>query len=145
MGMLEGGTMDDKQYLLEQYKSYVKDLGNIGLRDTQMDKHFVSVISALLVFVSLTGTGEALVKIASEARSAVSILGILVCLLWFGSIHFFGCLYNAKFTVIKKMEEGLQYECFKEESELLAGKRLTNIKKPGALILIIPFLVMLFA
>jgi hypothetical protein len=42
---------------VEMYKAYLEDLGRIGGRHENARKFYVSVISALFVFLSMAGTG----------------------------------------------------------------------------------------
>jgi hypothetical protein len=64
----------DREILAGQYKAYLADLWNIGQRHEQTNKFFISVLSAFLVFLSLTGTDEPFFSVADGAQIAVSVL-----------------------------------------------------------------------
>lgn len=131
--------------LIEQYKAYLQDVGNIGARHASTNALYVSILSALLVFLSLTG-GErpALGAIGQTAQATVGIVAILLCAAWFAQLKSFGYLYKAKFDVLRALEkDGSLYECFQKELDLLDPKffRFTALERGITLFLCIPFLV----
>jgi hypothetical protein len=47
--------LDDRETLLELFKTYLDDLGRIGSRHENVRTFYVSVISALFVFLAMAG------------------------------------------------------------------------------------------
>ena len=136
-----------EQRLLEQYKAYLQDVGNIGSRHASINTLYVSILSALLVFLSLTG-GEhpALATTSRTAQVAVGIVAILLCAAWFAQLKSLGYLYKAKFDVLRKLEEQASlHNCFQEELEHLDPKffRFTAVERSVALLLAIPFFIVI--
>jgi hypothetical protein len=132
--------------LMDQYKAYIADVGNIGTRHTQTNTWYVSILSALLVVVTLTGSTSALGGIANPIRAAVGVLGILLCLSWRYHGRSFGELYRVKFDVLRQMELWLPFRCYKLEVDLLKESQyfhLTRIEGWITLALAIPFLILL--
>ena len=110
--------------LIEQYKAYLQDVGNIGARHAQTNTLYVSILSALLVFLSLTaGDKSALGQMNCPAQMAAGLVAIMLCLAWFAHIKSFGYLYKAKFDVLRELEEkGLPYACYQKEIQFLNPK-----------------------
>lgn len=133
------------ELLIEQYKAFIGDLGNIGSRHTQTNTLYVSIISALLVFLSLTESGKALANFDMAGQVAVSLLGIFLCLAWYFHVKSFGYLYKAKFDVLREMEQDLPYSCYKRELDFLDPKffRFTKLEGWLTLLLSLPFIVLL--
>ena len=105
--------------LLEQYKSYVEDLGNIGTRQENSRKFYLSVASALLALLSVAGEQGHFQEVQRPVKIVVGVAGVSLCILWFFHMRSFGALYLAKFTVLKEMEVSLPFPIFKREWELL--------------------------
>jgi hypothetical protein len=106
--------------LLEQYTAYLADVGNIGVRSENSRRFYLSVVSALLVFLSMTGDKGPFIKLQWPVQVIVGITGIIICVLWFLHMRSFGALFRAKFSVLREMEaHGLAFPIFKREWELL--------------------------
>jgi hypothetical protein len=59
--MSNGSPEDTRRLLvLEQYKSLVDDVGNIGTRYATANGFYLSVVTALLGVLAYTGTGKPL-------------------------------------------------------------------------------------
>lgn len=131
--------------LLDQYKAYVADLGNIGSRQAQTNTWYVSILSALLVFLGLTSSAGALKDFDMAVRAAIALLAILICGLWKMHAQSFGVLYKAKFDVIREMEKMLPFACYTREWELLQQTKysfFTRIEGRIARALMIPFVLL---
>jgi hypothetical protein len=136
----------EKEYLLEQYKAYVGNLNAIGTQHSSTRSFYVSILSALLVFLSLTGPKEEFAKMSSTGESAVAVLGIILCFAWFIHTRSFGKLFSAKFFILKKMEKRLPIQIFEEEYEKLKELKYTILTKIESLVcfaVMIPFMMML--
>lgn len=103
--------------IMEQYKAYLQDIGNIGVRHENSRRFYLAAPSALFAFLALAGKDGPL-KIAGPALVLVGIVGIVLCIVWLMHMQAFRAIYLAKFNVLRKMEEkGCLYPIFKEEWE----------------------------
>lgn len=133
------------QLLLEQYKAYLTDLGNIGTRYTTANGFYVSIISALLAILALTKKGEALERVDILLYIAVPIFACLLCLIWREGMIFYSALFKTKFDVLREMERQLPFKTFAREEELRQpGRRLIKNDEWIPVILAIPFVPILF-
>ena len=138
----------EKNILLEQYKSYMNNLNEIGNQHSQTRGFYVSIISALLVFLSLTGPKEALGNISFIGQFAVALLGIILCIAWFIHTLAFGKLFYAKFYILKEMEKELHFQIFDKEWKKLQEIKytlLTKIESFVSLAVLIPFIILLYS
>jgi hypothetical protein len=111
--------MEPNPDLLGQYTAYMEDVGNIGDRHQTARRFYLSVISALLVFLSMAGGKGPFNDVKLRVQIVVGFAGLAICLLWFCHMRSFGALYKAKFDILKKMEKSLPYQIFAEEWECL--------------------------
>ena len=145
MGENGSGSAGGRE-LLEEYKLYIEDLANVGTRHTDTSKFYVSLISALLVFLSLAGPDKPLGFVGDAAVIAISLLAVLLCVFWFLTIRSYSQLYKAKFEVLRDMETDLSYHCFEEEwtrLEEMEFKPVTRLEQAVTLLMTIPFLVVM--
>jgi hypothetical protein len=106
--------------LIEQYKAYVEDVGRIGKQHAGSRKFYLSVISALLVFLSMAGEDGPFKGVQYSVQVIVAIAGMVICVFWFFHMRAFGALYKAKFTVLRQMEGlGLPHPIFGAEWDIL--------------------------
>jgi hypothetical protein len=141
-----GGPAGDPQVpvLLEQYKAYLADLGNIGTRYTTANGFYVSIISALLGILALAKKGEALARIDVLLYIVVPIFACLLCMIWRDSMKSYSNIFRRKFEVLQRMEERLPFQPFKLEEELArSGPRLIKNDEWIPLLLMTPFAVVL--
>ncbi len=128
------------QLLLEQYKAYLADLGNIGMRYTTTNGFYVSIVSPLLAILALAKKGEALARIDVLLYLVVPIFACLLCMIWRESMKSYGNLFKRKFEVLRRMEERLPFQSFKMEEELpMSGPRLIKNEAWIPLFLAAPF------
>ena len=110
----------------------------------------ISVLSALLLFLSLSGEGKLFDDIQNITFIAISLLSFLLCYIWHLNIQSYKQLNSAKFKVIHEIEQYLPYPCFDKEWDFAGrGKDkkkyrpLTQVENYVPLIMAIPFLVIL--
>jgi hypothetical protein len=89
---------------VEQYKSYLQDVGNIGTRHENSRRFYLSVVSAFFVFLSMAGKEGVLQVVQGPVRILVGMVGILLCVAWIMHMQSFGAIYRAKFNVLRAME-----------------------------------------
>lgn len=138
---------NEKNYLLEQYKSYMVNLNEIGNQHSQTRAFYVSIISALLVFLSYTGSQKAF-AISITGQFAVALLGTILCVAWYIHTLSYGKLFFAKFFILKEMEKGLPFQIFEKEWEKLEDikfKQFMKIESFVSLAVAIPFIILLYS
>ncbi len=111
--------------MLEQYKAYLADVGNIGTRYATANGFYVTIISGLLAVLTLSKKGEVLERADVLLYVVVPIFACLLCLVWRESILFYSALFKIKFDVLRLMEKELPYQIFAKEEELRDLSRKT--------------------
>jgi len=130
--------------ILEQYKSYLGDIGNIGTRYATSNGFYLSVITALLGILALTKAGEVFASPKAALGLAVPTFAILVCMVWSRSIASYQKLFAVKFKVLREMESaGNLFLIFKREDELRGKLTILENERLIPLLLSIPFWVTL--
>lgn len=128
--------------MLDQYKSYLTDVGNIGTRYTTTNSLYVSVITALLGILAFAKAGETLASTGAYLGLAVSGFAILVCVAWSRSIVAYRNLFRTKFLVLQEMEQqGNLFPIFSREDKLREGRSLLQNDALIPRLLSAPFLV----
>jgi hypothetical protein len=138
------------EHLIEQYKLYVQMADNISSRRSQTNAFFISVLSALLVFLSLASDGKQSSNILNIAYIAMAILGLLICGVWFVNIQSYKQLNSGKYKVIHEIEQQLPFPCYDREWDILGqggdSKNylpITHIERYIPLLMSVPFLLVL--
>ena len=141
--------MDDKTILLEEYKLYVEMADRISSRRAQTNKFYISILSGILAFISITLEKEFLSGYQNLTILAISLLGIGFNVLWYINIQSYRQLNSGKFKVIHEMEQQLPFPCYDREWSLLGeGKdskkyyQLTRVEKYVPYFLAIPYLLL---
>ncbi|HEV8029082.1 MAG TPA: hypothetical protein VGP50_16735 [Stellaceae bacterium] len=130
------------QLVLELYKAYLTDLGNIGSRYTTYNGFYVSIVSGLLAVLALTKRGEALEKFDTLLYLVIPIFAGLLCLVWRETMTFHSALFRTKFDVLREMEEYLPFKAYTREEKLRRpGRRLIKNDELIPVILALPFAV----
>jgi hypothetical protein len=129
------------QLLLEEYKAYLGDLGNIGARYATANGFYVSIVSALLAILALAKKGEVLAKMDVLLYIVVPIFASLLCMIWRESMKSYSSLFKRKFDVLREMETELAlFKPFTREEELpRSGRRMIKNDEWIPVILAIPF------
>ncbi len=134
-------------HLIEEYKLYVQMADNVSNRRAQANAFFISVLSALLVFLSLTGEGKPFGDVQNAAYIAITILGFLLCYVWLVNIQSYRQLNSGKFKVIHEIEQQLPFPPYAKEWDILGREKdarkylqLTHVERYVPILLAIPFL-----
>jgi len=141
--------MDERQTptagtILDQYKSYVVDVENIGTRYTTSNGFYLSVITALLGILALTKTGEIFEGSRIYLGLAVSTFAVLVCVGWWRTIRYYAKLFAIKFEILREMETaGNLFPIFTKEDEKRNGESLLKKDRLIPILLSVPFLITL--
>jgi hypothetical protein len=144
-----------QEHLLEQYKLYVQMADNVSARRSQANQFYISVLSALLAVLALVGklfgSGQnARPDLINITFLAITILGLVLCVIWFANLLSYRQLNSGKFKVIHEMESELPYACYDREWDLLGRGAavskylpLTHIEQYVPAIVAIPFVMVL--
>jgi hypothetical protein len=101
---------------LSQYKTYIQDVGNIGVRHENSRKFYLSVVSALFVFIALAGKEGLFESVRGYVLILSGIVGILLCIVWVLHMQSFRAIYRAKLDVLRAIEGKCNlYHIFDEE------------------------------
>lgn len=137
-------------HILEQYKLYVRMADNVSARRSQTNGFFISVLSALLVILSLTGEKEPLTELQDVVLLSTSLMGLLLCWVWALTIRSYRQLNSGKFRVVHEMERHLPFPSYDREWEILGhGQetetyvRLTRMERYVPILLGMPFALIL--
>ena len=138
----------NKDYI-EQYKSYLQDVGNIGTRHENSRRFYLSVVSALFVFLSMAGADGPFHAVKGAVLKLVGVAGIILCLVWRMHMQSFGAIYLAKFDVLRAMEEKYNlFHVFDEEWKHLKAnprfKLLTLIDSVTPVLFVLLFMALLY-
>ena len=140
-------TEKEQEILLGLFKAYLEDLGRIGSRHEALRQFYISVISALFVFLAMTGEKGLFQAVRGGVLVLVAIVGITVSIAWFLHMWSFGTLYVAKKATLSQMEATLPFKPFSTETtELAKGRRLrlTIVDRIVAVAFIALFLTLAF-
>jgi hypothetical protein len=144
-------TIDDDSRAdhIEQYKAYLQDVGNIGVRHENSRKFYLSVVSALFAFIAMAGKEGLFVNVRGHVLTLSGIVGILLCIVWVMHMRAFGAIYRAKFDVLRAIEDKYKlFHIFDEEWKSLKAnpryKLLTVIDSVIPILFLLIFVVLLF-
>jgi hypothetical protein len=131
--------------ILEQYKAYLQDLGNIGTRYTTSNAFYLSIITALLGLLALTKPGEGLADLKMVLGLAVPAFAIILCGVWYKAVAFYKALFKIKFDVLRDLEDlaGLHNAFRREEKYFLARPWLLRTERNVPVLLALPFVLIL--
>ena len=122
---------DDKErrtQILEQYKSLVSDVGNVGTRYATANGFYLSVLTALLGVLAYVGAGKPIGDSSYPVIALVAIFAIRICGIWRRTIEFYGKLFGAKFAVLRHLEGELPVQVYAREQ-----RELQEVRKAGYL------------
>ncbi|MCK4842440.1 MAG: hypothetical protein KAT04_11270 [Methylococcales bacterium] len=134
---------------IEQYKAYLQDVGNIGVRHENSRKFYLSVVSALFVFISMAGEKGIFANVQGHVLTLAGLVGILLCIVWVMHMQAFGAIYRAKFDVLRKIESKHSlFHIFDEEWKFLKAnprfKLLTFIDSVTPILFLIVFITLMY-
>jgi hypothetical protein len=118
------------QVVLEQYKAYIGDLGNIGTRYAAVHALYFTLLGAIVAVLGLTESGKALGPLRAHAVWIVAAFGVGLCLLWIATVSYYRALFAAKFQVLRELEAELPVTPYISETRLLGLK--TDASQPAA-------------
>lgn len=137
-----------KEHLLKQYELYVQMADKISERRDKANVFYTTLLTGLFAVVSIVGSIENHDSLLSTIGILlVSMVGILLCIIWYFNIESYRQLNSGKFKIIHKMEKNLPFRCYDEEWEVLGRgqdskkyRRLTRVEHFVPLVLAVPYL-----
>ena len=135
---------DNPERILEQYKAYLSDLGNIGTRSATANGFYLSVITALLGVLALTKKDESYVALQNVLGIAIPISALLICWVWRDTMHFYKQLFLIKFKILRQLERlGGLHTVFEEERKFKPKQWLYRSENRIPFVLALPFILIL--
>lgn len=123
------------QVVLEQYKAYIGDLGNIGTRYAAVHALYFSLLGAIIAVLGLTESGKALGPLRPHVVWIVAFFGVGLCLLWIATVRYYRALFAAKFQVLRELEAELPVKPYISETRLLGIEIASQPAAPRSKIL----------
>ena len=119
-----GGNPPNPSPLLDQYKTYVADLGNIGVRYTAAQTFYFTLVSALIGVLALKDSGQPIAKYVDVKFVLVMSFIAAICYVWRETLLFYQLLFRVKFATIRDIEECGLFTIYGAETKRLdaAGK-----------------------
>ena len=111
--------MTNQTDLIEIYKIYIADLGNIGSRYVTANGFYLSIVSAMLGIMAFAKGDELFGKANFVVTIAIPLFGCVICWIWLKTLDFFNTLFAAKFSMLRSIEAHLDIKCFTTEDEFL--------------------------
>ncbi len=108
--------MDRDEFLLEEYKLYVKQKDNFIDRNFSTNRFYM--ISFIVMILAMIFTGKVVFMEKISATLLFSAIGMAVCALWWMNVDAYNILIKIKFAnVIEQMEEKFPFKPYTEESK----------------------------
>lgn len=106
---------------LDQYKSYLLDMGGVGTRYSMAQGFYLSVLTALVGILALTEGSKPLGQMRPGVVVGVPLVAISICWIWYRTISFYSKLFAIKLAVLRKLEADLSAQPFDEELKASAN------------------------
>lgn len=126
------GDKERKAQVLEQYKSLVSDVGNVGTRYATANGFYLSVLTALLGVLAYVGAGKPIDDTSYPVILLVAVFAIVICSIWRATIVFYGKLFGAKFAVLRQLEGDLAVPVYAREGEEMKKRNAGHLTENEA-------------
>jgi hypothetical protein len=137
-------------HYLEQYRIYLHVFNSTNERRQKSNEFFLGIntaIMAILGYIETKGTEH-----TPLVFTLVPLIGVIICYVWYQTIHSYKQLNRAKFKVIHTLERKLPAKLFETEWELLGKgkdyhkyKPLSHVEKNIPCIFIVLYLIIFIA
>jgi len=129
---------EDKQIYFEQYKIIVDSAEKISEKRMSANNYFLTVNTALISLIGLLFTSKIL-SLNFNAIKLVSILGLIICVIWFFIVLSYKQLNSGKFALIHHIEKKLPIHLYADEwVKLGKGKDIKKYIPLSHIELIVP-------
>lgn len=129
-----------QEHLLEQYKLYIEMMDRVTARRGQANQFYLSLLSALLGVLTLFADSQKNLAYSKTLFLLLSLLGLILCISWWITIHSYKQLNYLKFKVIYEMEEELPFPCYQREWEIEKSDQTVNYQRLSKVEKLIPIL-----
>ncbi len=106
-----------KSHLFEQYKLFIESAERVSDRRQSANNYFLAINTAIISLIGLIY--EIKLKDISFICILLSIIGILICVIFYFLINSYKQLNSGKFKVIHEIEQELPLALYKREWEIL--------------------------
>jgi hypothetical protein len=106
---------------LDQYKSYLLDMGGVGTRYSTANGFYLSVLTALVGILALTEGSKPLGQMRPGVVVGIPLVAISICWIWYRTISFYSKLFAIKLAVLRTLEADLSAQPFEEELKASAN------------------------
>lgn len=128
-----------KTHLFEQYKLYIESAEKTSDRRQNANNYFITINTALISLIGLSFQIKCFENI-NWIKSFLSLVGIIICIIFWYLIRSYRQLNTGKFTVIHQIEENLPLAIYKHEWEVLGeGKEKSKYYPFSHIELLIPW------
>jgi len=124
-------------HYLEMYKLYVEMADRISLRRQSANSFFLTINSAIIAVLGYVQFGVYLgAKLGVDASQTndfywiISVLGMVLCIIWYRLIRSYQQLNTAKFKVIHHIEQQLPIAPYDAEWEAVGRGERADLYKP---------------
>ena len=128
---------DYRAHYLEMYKLYVTMADGISARRQSANTFFLTINSAIIAVLGYVQFGVYLgAKLGVEQFQTndfyfiISLLGMILCLIWYKLVHSYEQLNTAKFKVIHHIEQHMPIAPFDAEWEAVGKGEKPYLYKP---------------
>ena len=128
-----------EKHLFEQYQLYVEGAEKISDRRQSANNYFITINTALITLLGLSFQTRIFENI-SWVRSLLSIVGIIICIIFWYLLRAYKQLNAGKFKVIHEVEQKLPLALYDYEWKILGEGRNKKVYYPFSHIeLLIPW------
>jgi len=128
-----------KDHLFEQYRLYVESADKISDRRQNANNYFITINTALITLLSLSFQLNIL-KQMGWFRSLLSLVGIIICVIFWFLLRSYKQMNSGKFKVIHHIEQYLPLALYDYEWKILGEGKNKKIYYPFSHIeLLIPW------
>jgi len=129
---------EGKQTYFEQYKILVDSAEKVSDKRMSANNYFLTVNTALISLTGLLITSKVLL-LNFNVMKLISILGLIICVIWFFIVLSYKQLNSGKFKMIHRIEKKLPLQLYADEwVELGEGKNLTKYIPLSHIELVVP-------
>lgn len=118
-----------KDHLFEQYKLYIESAEKISDRRQHANNYFITINTALFTVLGLSFRINFLADIG-WLRSLLSIVGIIICVIFWYLLRSYKQMNSGKFKVIHQIEQHLPLRLYDYEWEVLEKGKNKKIYYP---------------
>jgi uncharacterized membrane protein YhaH (DUF805 family) len=102
--MSSAGAQTGDTIIVEQYKAYLSDFGNIGARYAAANTFYITIISGLIAVFSFKEMNRPLRDYVNAASIIMFFFIAVICWLWLDTLQFYHDVFDEKFAVLQQME-----------------------------------------